>query len=77
MEKVHRIINFNQKAWLKPYTDMNTDLRKKSKKIKNQKSKIKINKKRFGLMVKTYSYLIDDGNEDKKPKSTKKCVIKK
>ena len=26
---------------------------------------------------KTYSYLIDDGKEDKKAKGTKKCVIKK
>ena len=25
----------------------------------------------------TYSYLIDDGSEDKKAKGTKKCVIKK
>ena len=25
---------------------------------------------------KTYSYLIDDGKEDKKAKGTKKCVIK-
>ena len=31
LRKVHRIIKFNQKAWLKPYTDMNTDLRKKAK----------------------------------------------
>ena len=28
-----------------------------------------------GLSAKTYSYLIDDGSEDKK--GTKKCVIKK
>ena len=28
LKRVHRIIEFNQKAWLKPYTDMNTELRK-------------------------------------------------
>ena len=31
----------------------------------------------IGLRAKTYSYLIDDGSEDKKAKSTKKYVIKK
>ena len=30
LKKVHRMIKFNQYAWLKPYLDMNTDLRKKS-----------------------------------------------
>ena len=29
------------------------------------------------LRPKTYSYLTDDGKEDKKPKGTKKCVIKR
>ena len=28
LKRVYRIIEFNQKAWLKPYTDMNTELRK-------------------------------------------------
>ena len=31
LKKVHRIIEFNQEAWLKPYIDMNTDLRKAAK----------------------------------------------
>ena len=30
-----------------------------------------------GLRAKTYSYLIDDGSENKKAKETKKCVIKR
>ena len=37
----------------------------------------KIMKKFVWLRAKTYSYLIDDGSEDKKVKSTKKCVIKR
>ena len=32
LKKVHKIVKFNQNAWLKPCIDMNTDLRKKSKK---------------------------------------------
>ena len=31
LKKVHRVITFNQNAWLKPYIDMNTRLRKKAK----------------------------------------------
>ena len=30
LKKVHRAIKFDPNAWLKPYIDMNTDLRKKA-----------------------------------------------
>ena len=31
MEKVHRVIKFNEKAWLKPYIDMNSKVKQKGK----------------------------------------------
>ena len=31
LKKVHRVIKFNENAWLKPYIDMNTKLRQKAK----------------------------------------------
>ena len=31
LKKVYRVIKFNQKAWLKPYIDMNTKLNQKAK----------------------------------------------
>ena len=37
----------------------------------------KIVTKFVGVRGNTYSYLTDDGNEDKKVKGTKKCVIKR
>ena len=39
LKKVHRIIHFKQKAWLKVYIDMNTELRRK---VKNQLKKISL-----------------------------------
>ena len=32
-KKFHRVIQLNQNAWLKPFIDMNTDLRKKKQKL--------------------------------------------
>ena len=31
LNDVHKVIKFNQEAWLKPYIDMNTKLRKEAK----------------------------------------------
>ena len=31
LKKVHRVIKFNQKVWLKSYNEMNTELRQKAK----------------------------------------------
>ena len=31
LKKFHRVIKFNHNAWLKPYIDVNTDIRKKAK----------------------------------------------
>ena len=31
LRKIHRVIEFNEEAWLKPYIDMNTELRKLAK----------------------------------------------
>ena len=30
LKNVHRVFKFNQKTWLKPYIDINTELRKKA-----------------------------------------------
>ena len=31
LKNIHRMIKFNQNAWLKPYTDINRDLKKSKK----------------------------------------------
>ena len=33
LKKIYRVIQFNQEAWLEPYIDMNTELRKQEKMI--------------------------------------------
>ena len=37
LKKIHRLIKFNQNAWLKPHINMNTDLRKKAIKMKQKR----------------------------------------
>ena len=48
MEKVRRVIKFNQNAWLKPNIYMNTDLRKSKKLFW-----------KISVGLKAYSYLIE------------------
>ena len=50
---------------------------KKVIRITKDKLDEKIMTKFVGLRSKTYNYLIDEGSEDKKAKSTKKCFIKR
>ena len=38
LKKVRQVIKFNQNAWLKPYIDINTYLRKKQKMILKKNS---------------------------------------
>ena len=63
----------------------NFELDRPLSKIKNKKGirsmKVELDgermKKFVGLTAKTYSYLIENNDEDKKAKSTKKCIIKR
>ena len=54
LEKVYRVIKFNQKAWLKRYIDINTKLRKKVKQ--------KMISKRFFQVDEKYSFWENHGN---------------
>ena len=51
LKKVHRVILFNQNAWLKPYIDMNTDLRRKTK---NDFEKDFFNLMNYAVLVKLW-----------------------
>ena len=56
----HRIIKFNQETWLKPYVDMNRDLRKKKKKLilKNIFLKLIFGALNYGKCEKTQGYQV-------------------
>ena len=56
LEKVYRMIKFNQKAWLKLYIDMNTDL-KKAKKQKLILKNIFFKLMNFAFFVNTMEYI--------------------
>ena len=43
LKKIHRVVEFNQEAWLKPYIDMNTELRKLAVNDLLEKEKIFLN----------------------------------
>ena len=59
LKKVHRVIEFNQEAWLKRYIDMNAELRKNASIIEMKKVKVKMNKPIYlGLSILEISKII-------------------
>ena len=50
MKNVHRVIRFNQNAWLKPYVDINIDLKKAKNDFQNDFFKL-MNNAAFGKSI--------------------------
>lgn len=59
LEKVHRVIELNQPAWLKPYIDNNTELRTKTKDSFEKKSFKLINNSVFQKTIESVRKHID------------------
>ena len=55
LKKVHKVVQFYQKTWLKPYIDMNTKLRKKAK-MYYRDSKLVTTDKRRNRLVSESNY---------------------
>ena len=60
LAKIHKIIQFDQKAWLKPYIDLNTRLRKDGKTMQNKRKhrdfKLVTSDKRRSILVSEPNY---------------------
>ena len=61
LKKVHRVIQFNQEAWLKPYIEMNTKLRTDAKNDFG-KDFFKINDIKLITTDKTRNQLVSEPN---------------
>ena len=77
---VHSVINFRQEAWLKPYIDLNTELRKNAKnEFEKDFYKLKINsiygKKHRDIKLVTTDYKGNKLASEPNYRSTK-CIAK-